>query len=492
MRKTDQEVVRLKKEYRKHGEVGRAARAAGMDRKTARKYLKAGKLPSELREVRTWRTREDPFKEVWGEIKGILKGYPEVEAKSVLGHLISLDPEKFQEGHLRTLQRRFKVWRATEGPGKEVFFSQVHRPGEGMQTDFTSGNELEVTLGGVFFPHLITHSVLPYSNWEWVSVSFSESMVAIRRAVQEALFELGHHPHFHQTDNSTAATHRLEKRKREFNQEYVDLVHHYGMKARTTGIGKKEQNGDIEAANRAFKRRVKQALILRGSRDFANKEKYEVFLREVAKKANRGRRKKLEEELRVMPVISVPRLPEYSEFSVRVTRESTIRVKGNIYSVPSRLVRELVRVRLYEDRLEIFYGEKRQLTVERIYGKGRHRIQYRHIISSLVRKPGAFERYRYREDLFPSLVFRKAYDALCEVLPQRKADLEYLRCLHLAAKVMESQVESALALLLEEHRLPLAGEVKGLVAPGEVKVPALAPGKVDLETYDELLGEVAV
>lgn len=487
MRKTDREVGRLMKEFPKHGKVGRAARAANMDRKTARKYLKEGKLPSELREERIWRTRKDPFEKDWEEIRGMLAELPELEAKALLDFLIDRDPERYQEVHLRTLQRRFKAWQATEGPPKRVFFPQAHRPGEAMQTDFTYGNELGVTIGGEPFPHLICHSVLPFSNWEWVSVCRSESMTAIRRGVQKALFELGHKPSIHQTDNSTAATHNLSTGKRAFNQEYVDFIQHFGMEPRTIAVGEKEQNGDIEAANGVFKRRVRQVLILRRSRDFANIPEYEKFLREIARKANRGRQKKLKEELRVMPEISVSRLPEYSEFSVSVTSWSTIRVKGNVYSVPSRLIREKVRVRLFEDRLEVFYGGKCQLTTERIHGSERHQVNYRHVISSLVKKPRAFERYRYREDLFPSLVFRKAYDALCDALSQRKADLEYLRCLELAARTMESQVEAALTLLLDAHCLPLADEVKDLVDPKKPQVPDLALPVIDLGTYDELL-----
>ena len=202
MRTTDRQVRTLMKEYRKHGKVGRAALRAGMDRKTASKYLSGGRLPSEQQRERTWRTRTDPFEEDWPAIRKLLDEAPELEARVVLEHLMEQHPGRYVEGQVRTLQRRFKRWRAMEGPPKRVFFPQVHRPGEAFQTDFTWGNELEVTIAGQGFPHLICHSVLPYSNWEWVSVCRSESLAALKRGVQEAVFELGHVAAYHQTDNS--------------------------------------------------------------------------------------------------------------------------------------------------------------------------------------------------------------------------------------------------------------------------------------------------
>lgn len=475
------------KELEKDGRLGRAALRAGMDPKTARKYVRSGKLPSEMKAARTWRTRKDPFEEDWPSIESLLKSVADIEARVVMDHLIAKDPERYQESQLRTLQRRFKAWRATHGPPKRVFFAQEHRPGEAMQTDFTSGSALGVTIAGEPFAHLICHSVLPFSNWEWVSVSRSESMAAIRRGVQAALFELGRVPHFHQTDNSSAATHRLSSGKRGFNEEYQSFVEHFGMRARTTAVGEKEQNGDVEAANGAFKRRVEQLLKLRGSRDFDSVAEWESWLREVARGANRGRRRKLEEEVGHMLPLGGGRLPEHSEETVVVSSQSTIRVKRNTYSVPSQLIGEQVRVRIFDDRLEVLYGGRLRLTMERLLGENGHRISYRHVIDSLVRRPGAFPRYRYREDLFPSEVFRRAYDTLTELLSERAADVEYLRILQLAAKTMESEVEEALSLLLDADVLPRSDQVKDLVAPERPEVPEMAAPVVEFYSYDELL-----
>ena len=485
---TDAQVRRLMEEVAKHGEVGLAAMRAGMHRETARKYLESGRLPSESKAERTWKTRPDPFDADWEDLKARLKVAPELEAKTLFEFLMAKSPGRYQPGQLRTLQRRVQQWRATEGPDREVFFAQQHRPGEAMQTDFTSTNELHITIGGEAFPHLLCHPVLPYSNWEWATVCQSESLMALRRGMQAALFRLGRRPEWHQTDNSTAATHDLPTGKRGFNEDYARFVAYLGMKPRTIGIGQSHQNGDVESLNGVMKRRLEQHLLMRGSRDFETVEAYERWMQETLDRANDLRREKVATELAAMEPLQVERLPEYVEETAGVTSWSTIRVRRNTYSVPSRLMGHEVRVRIYDDRLEVRYGSSTQLVVDRLLGEGGRAINYRHLIWSLVQKPYAFARYKYREELFPSLVFRRAYDALL-ASGDRHADREYLRILHLAASTMQSEVEAALELLLVEKRLSDADAVKALVAPTKTEVPQLAAPAVDLAEYDGLLHE---
>lgn len=486
---TDAQVRKLMEELSRHGQMEKASLRAGMDRKTGRKYAREGKLPSEVKKARDWRTRPDPFEEDWQEIRARLMEAPELEAKALFEELMERKPGRYEPGQLRTLQRRMRKWRGQEGPEKRVFLAQEHRAGEAMQTDFTSGNELEVTIGGEGFAHLLCHPVLPYSNWEWVTVCRSESMTALRRGVQAALFRLGRVPEHHQTDNSTAATHDLSTGKRGFNAEYRALMGHLGMEPRTTQVGEKEQNGDVEALNGALKRRIKQHLLLRGSRDFVSVGEYEVFLQGIVEKANGARQKRVSEELDVMKALRCERLPEWSREEVTVTEWGTIRVKKNTYSVPSRLKGQRVEVRVYDERLEVYYAGSLQLSVERLVGSGGKRINYRHIIWSLVKQPGGFERYRYREELFPSAVFREAYDALQQERPGFKGDLEYVRVLHLAAATMESQVAEALRVLLSEGVVPLYEAVRSRVSPGKAEVPDVKAPEVDLTSYDELLVE---
>jgi hypothetical protein len=281
---TDGQVRKLMEEFGKLGQVGLAAMRAGVDRKTGRKYLEAGKLPSELEQARTWRTREDPFTEDWPALAKRLEDEPGLEAKTLFELLCEEHAGRYEPGQLRTLQRRVALWRAQRGPDREIFFRQAHRPGEAGQTDFTETASLAVTILGEVFIHLLCVLVLPFSNWQWATVCLSESMAALRRGVQAALFQLGRVPEFHQTDNSTAATHRIpsgqevlvEGRQRPFNSEYLALMRHFGMKPRTTEVAAKEQNGDVEAGHRALKARLEQALLVRGSRDFESVDAWQA------------------------------------------------------------------------------------------------------------------------------------------------------------------------------------------------------------------------
>jgi hypothetical protein len=375
--------------------------------------------------------------------------------------------------------------------------AQQHRAGEAAQTDFTHATELAVTIAGLAFAHLLCVFVLPYSNWGWATICLSESMAALRKGVQRAVFQLGRVPQYHQTDCSTAATHRipagqaayLADGKRPFNIEYLALMQHLGMTPRTIEVGEKEQNGDVESANGALKRRLEQALLLRGSRDFESALAYQAFIDEVERKANAHRRRRVEEDLAAMRELSVAKLPEYVEEDVRVSEWSTVRVKHCAYSVPSRLKGEWVRVRIYEDKIEVRYAGEIQLACERLLGRNQCRIDYRHVIWSLVRKPGGFARYVYREEMFPQPVFRAAYDAIQAAQPGTKGDVTYLRILHLAASTLESDVATALA-QLETAGAPITVDaVKALIAPpsAAVAVPALAAMAVDLAEYDALL-----
>jgi len=475
-------------ELQKHGQMNKAAQAAGMSRTTGYRYVEAGKLPSGMKPERTWRTREDPFAADWDEVVEMFEDAPTLEAKTVFDYLCAKNPEAYHEGQLRTFQRHVREWRALSGPPKMVFFPQEHRPGEAMQTDFTHLGELELTVCNEPVREILCHQVLPYSNWEWGTLCLSESLLALRRGLQSSLFELGRIPEAHQTDNSTSATHRLDSGKRDFNEDYVKLVKHFKMEPWKTAVGQKEQNGDIEAANGALKRALKQHLLIRGSRDFASFEALERWIQEAMKKRNHLRRERISTEMRKMRQLDVKRLAEYDDIRCRVTKASTISVKNNTYSVPARLINELVQVRISERMIEVRFKGKIQLKCDRLIGEGKARVDYRHIIWTLVRKPNAFARYRHREAMFPSLVFRQAYDDLVNAYGVgRRADLSYLKLLHLAAATMESEVQTALELLQEAGEVPDSDSVKRLVGDDKIDVPAMAPLEADLKIYDELL-----
>src|SRR2546428_3063253 len=346
---TDQQVRKLMSEYQKTGTIETAALRAGMDRKTAAKHLRRGASPaaSPLAQ-RHWRTRRDPFVAHWTEIEERLHQAPELEAKALFEWLLEQYPESYQPVQVRTFQRRVEAWRAVHGAPREVFFAQEHQPGRRMQTDFTHASELGVSIAGQTFDHLLCHSVLTYSNWEWAEICGSESFLALKHGLQSALWRLGHLPQEHWTDHTTAATHRVgqvDPRRYDYNENYRGLVAHFGIKPRTIGIAQPNENGDVESLNGALKRRLKQHLLLRGRGEFNDVAEYRQFLHAVLDKANRQRQAQLTEELAVMRRLELDLLPEYEEETGRVSRGSTIQVERKAYSVPSTLIGQRVQAR---------------------------------------------------------------------------------------------------------------------------------------------------
>ena len=411
-------------------------------------------------------------------------------ATTLLEYLSEQYPNRFADSHLRTLQRRVKVWRATHGSPKEVYFEQRHLPGHQSQSDFTSFNELNITIDRQPFPHLFYHFCLTYSNWETGGICFSESFEAFAEGLQNALWQLGKVPQEHRTDNLTAAVVKVGRRD-EFTAGYTALLAHYALRASHTNPASPNENGDVEQSHRRFKSAVRQSLILRGSRDFSSREEYAAFLSQVIAKRNNRRTDKLTAEMAAMTDLPKRRLAAATALKVRVSRNSTVWVKSKSYSVPSQLIGEWVNVELYAERLEVCYGDLLIEQIERVRGVGASAINYRHVIHSLVRKPGAFERFRHRQQLFPQFIFRVAYDRLGETMPTR-ANKEYLRILEMAALMGEEPVAAALDALFEKGQEVSAESVsvrlreqRGLfIEP----IRLVMPVQVQLSDYDGLLG----
>ncbi len=483
---TDVQVRRLMRLRKSEKSLAIAASKAGMDEKTARKWAAGGKLPSQVGPERTWRTRPDPFGEVWGEVERILRRAPGVEAKAVFEYLNRETPGRFEEGQLRTLQRRIKVWKATEGLAKEVMFAQRHPPGAQCQSDFTRMGDLSVTIRREPLDHMLYHFVLTRSNWEDATVCHGESFESLTAGLQNALWRLGAVPAEHRTDSLSAAVNNLNERE-EFTENYRGLMRHYGMKFSHTQAGRAHENGDVEQSHHRFKTSVEQELLLRGSRDFESAESYKSFLEALLSRRNAARRQSLAEELAVMRRLPERRLEDFTRLRVGVSAGSTIRVRKNTYSVDSRLIGETVDVRLHHAHLEVHYGQRIVESMPRLRGEGKHRIQYRHVIDSLVRKPGAFARYRYRADMFPGVLFRAAWDELRRECPAT-ADRQYLEILLMAARRGERRVERALKRLVESGRPIREAAVLELLAE-ESPAPAwrVSVAPVDVASYDALL-----
>jgi hypothetical protein len=483
--------VRLMRQKRMEGKTQKAAAAAaGISERSARTW-ETGAVPSEMKKERWWRTRPDPFAEVWEtdvvpllerDEKGVL------QAVTLLEVLQEKYPGRFAEGQVRTLRRRLRDWRALHGPEKEVFFEQVHVPGREAAFDFTHATSLGVTVGGALLVHLLFQLVLSYSGWTWVAIAFGETFEALVAGLQGAFWDLGGVTEVVRSDNLSAATHELrETAGRELTKRFKAVLEHYGLRSTRIRPGESHENGVVEQRNFRTKDAVEQALVIRGSKDFATVDEYVAFVRDVVE---RGHNRKIADRLSVergkLKPLPTAALPSYTTYGPRVRRWSTIRVCKRTYSVPSRLIGHLVEVRQYPDVVEVRFRGRLVETMPRVRGEREARIDYRHVIWSLVRKPGAFARYRYREELFPSLVFRRAYDALRAGRGER-ADVEYLRVLHLAASTVERDVELALGELLDQGAVPDDAAVKALVCPARPTVPVVSIPPVDLTAYDALL-----
>ena len=494
---SDRQVRKLFKLLSLGKTLSAAALRSGMTEKTARRYRALCKLPSELTVEHDWRTRQDPFETVWPAVEDQLRLNAGLQAKTLFAWLQREHPGEFQDGQLRTLQRRIKQWRATEGPAKEVFFSQVHHPGDLSASDFTRMSSLDVSIAGQPLDHMVYHFVLTYSNWEAVSVCYSESFESLSDGLQRALWKLGGVPERHRTDRLSAAVNNLSD-SQEFTARYQGLMDHYGLKMEKIQPRQAHENGDVESSHGHFKTAVDQALMMRGSREFENMGVYVLFLDEIADSRNTGRQKRLAEERAVLRELPAERQASFRQVAPQVNSGSLIQVLGNTYSVHSRLIGEKVNVRVHADHLEVWYAQKRADQFPRLRGRGKHQVNYRHIIDWLVRKPGAFENYRYREDFFPTSHFRMAYDALCDRRSQHAATKDYLEILRLAAYESESAVDQVLRRLLRQD----ASEGAWTIDTVRTEVRALCNGghapsltevqidEVDLAVFDHLLDDV--
>ena len=468
---------------------------ADVHRETATKYIHAGKSPLELQVKHDWRTRADPLERIWEEAARMLAAAPELEATTLFEYFLAQPQSGLEESHLRTFQRRVRQWQAREGAEREMYFAQDRVAGQLMQLDWTHASELKVTIQGQPLDHLFCHCVLPYSNWQWATRCVSESFLSLVGGLQKALSQLGKCPECLGTDNSSTATHELEVmagRGRGFNSDYLELCTHYDLTPMTINIRCPNEHGDVESANRHLKRRLDQHLILRGSRDFASVEAYDLFVEGVIKAANAKRCKALEEELARMRVLPQTRLAEYKEYQPVVSSHSLIRVNKHVYSVPTRLIGHTLRVEYYESRLKVCLGREFLFELPRLRGDRGGLVDFRHVIGQLLRKPGAFAGYRHRQALYPSTVFRSAYDRLVSDHGERQGVIEYLQVLKLAAEESVEKVEPLLTKQLAGPEKWRAVQVREQVVPQVRKLIELSELTPSLSGYDALLEEPEV
>ena len=430
-------------------------------------------------------THKDIFADVMPAVENMLRINPGLQAQTLMKWLIEQHPGQFNWSHRRTLERRISKWRALNGPDLEVMFPQVHVPGKQSQSDWTHCTELEVTVDGQPFPHMLFHFMLQYSRWETAYISHSESFDSLTMGYTKAVTELGAVPEEHRTDNLTAAV-TSHGSSHVFNERWSAFLGHYGVKPSKNNAGVSHENGSVEKSHDLLKNALNQALMLRGSRSFASVAEYEKFIARVLGERNAGRRKRLAEEMAVMKSLPAHDWSDPKEVWPTVTAFSTISVDKVVYSVPARLIGRELKALAYPEVVRVFFGNEMVQEMPRL-APGSRKINYRHVVAHLLRKPGAFANYQYRNEMFPSLVFRQAYDAIYNQRPER-ADKEYLSLLNLAAMGSERVVEEAIIDLLDRGQVPWHESVRKLaVKDGPKDVPEVNIPVPELCSYDLLL-----
>lgn len=486
--------VHLYMSYRKHHTQELAAAKVDMSERTARRLEGKGTLPSQ-HPRRYWRSRPDPFAAVWAtEVEPLIQSAPGLMAITLLRKLQEEHPGQFPDGLLRTLQRRVRHWRAMEGPEKEVFFPQAHAPGERGLSDFTAMGELNVTIAGARFGHLLYHFVLSFSRWEHVEVvDGGESFEALSRGLQNALWQAGGVPREHRTDSLSAAFKNLQQ-EQDFTVRYTALLEHYGMCGTRNNPGVSHENGSVESAHRYLKEAVDQALLLRGHREFADRAAYETLVRDVVMRRNRRHAAAFRIEREQLQDLPVRRTTDFVEEEARVTRCGTFTVRGILYSAPSRLIGHRLKVRLYTERLDCYLGGALVLTRTRgvrvPHGRG-HMLDYRHFIEALKRKPQAFRGLAFRDALFPREAYRQTWERLAEQLTPRQACQRMVGLLELAAlDGVEAVLAQRLEALLNAGELPDLKRLREEFAPRVSAPPAVCVEMPPVRSYDALLAAV--
>ena len=491
---TDLQVGRYMDERKDGATQAVAAAKAGISEASGRR-IERGRTLASQRPVRSYRTRTDPFQEVWrSDVVPILARAPLIRATTVLEELQRLYPGRFADRLLRTLQRHVAHWRATEGPERELIFRQDHPPGRQALSDFTHADTFAVTLVGQPFVHMLYHFWMAFSGWQHVRViQGGESFTALTEGLQDALWQLGGVPREHRTDRLSAAYRNLETgTDDDAAKAYAAFCQHYGMVPTRNNNGVAHENGSVEAAHGHLKRSIKEALELRGNADFADLAAYQAFLAELVARKNARRADAVSLELKALQALPRHRTTDFSVATVTVVRSGTITVRGVLYTVPSRLVGTRLKVHIYDSRIVCFLGTTPVLELERSWrhrsDAARRRVDYRHLIGSLVKKPQAFRHCVFRDDLFPREVFRRAWEVLDQQGDPHKACKVYVGLLHLAAMhAAEEDLSCHLAAVLDRGQIPNLELARAAVAPVPAAAPTLNVRAPNLKAYDSLL-----
>ena len=475
-----------------------AAARAGFSTASAYRINEDPRLPSQRKRPRE-RRRPDPLADIFdSEIVPLLEAAPGLRAVALFEEIRRRHPD-LDPGIRRTLERRIRSWRAIHGPDQEVIFRQLHEPGRMGLSDFTDMGDLAVTVARVPLDHRLYHFRLVWSGFEHAHVILGgESYVALAEGLQNALWAVGGAPIEHRSDSLSAAFHNLDADARaDLTLRYDALCEHYGMAPTRNNRGVAHENGSIESSHGHLKAAVLDALLLRGSRDFDDLAAYRLFVDEIVSRKNRRNGARIDTERATLQPLPSARTSDYEEVIVTVTSTSGFTLRKVFYTVPSRLIGHRLRVRLYDDRLDLFIGGTRLMTLPRgrsiNHATHAHVVDYRHVIHSLRQKPMALLKLVYRDQLFPREAYRLTFDRLIDALPERAACRQMVELLSLAhERGCEAELAAMLAECLAANRLPDLAALRLRFAPDPAALPEVVVELTPLSDYDALLvGEAA-
>jgi transposase InsO family protein len=476
-----------------HSQVSSAAQS-GLSERTARRIEQGGHRPK-VDSPRLWRTREDPFTQVWEqELEPRLKESPALMPITLLEYLQDKHPGHYPDSLLRTLQRRVKQWRGCHGEAQELIFRQTQVPGRLGFSDFTKLKGLIITIQGAPLKHLLYHFRLAYSGWSYAKIILGgESYTALTEGLQEALWRLGGSPHEHRTDSLSAAFKNLSKQEEgDLTQNYEEFCLHYGMKPSRNNRGIGHENGSIESPHGHLKRRIGQSILLRRSNDFEDVESYQEWLDEIIKRNNQRNAKNITLEREKLQSLPVYKTVDFTELMVLVHSTGTIEVRKTTYTVPSRLRGERLRVHLYDDKLRCFLGSHLVIELPRIYSIGKdvraRLVDYRHLIDSLVRKPQSFRFSQIREDILPNPIYKTIWKFLDRKLEGRASCKLMVGILFLAAKFdCEKEMGEKIISTISLENIPNIEELKRQFGRQAIIHDGLSIKQHTLHSYDDLL-----
>ena len=470
-----------------------AAAKAGFSRATGYRIAADPAPPLQEKKPRG-RRRPDPLADIFDtEVVPILEASPGIRPVGVFEELMRRHPE-LDPGVRRTLERRIRVWRAEHGPEQDVIFRQKHEPGRQGLSDFTRMGPLGVTVAGQPLDHMLYHFRLAWSGFTHARVVLGgESFTALAEGLQDALWHLGGAPGEHRTDSLSAAFRNLGKDAVEdITGRYRALCEHYGMEATRNNRGAAHENGSIEGPHGHLKRRIADALALRGSRDFEDLDAYRRFIAEVVGRANAHRSRAIEAERATLRDLPVGRTVDYEQISVNITSSSGFGLRRVFYTVPSNLIGHRLGGRVYDDRIELFLSGTHLLTLPRgragATGPNAHVVNYRHVIHSLKKKPMALLNLVYRDALFPREAYRRCFETALERVGERRACRLAVALLALAHEEnCEADLAHAIDKALNADRLPDLDKLKARFAPHPGSMPSIRIARPLLAGYGTLL-----